>query len=74
MGRKALMRKTFQIGLFTIISRFMGIFRAFLQLDYLGFTGMSDAFVVAYRIPNFLRKIFAEGALAAAFLFLFLFA
>lgn len=67
MDRRSLKRKAAVIGLWTILSRILGVARSFLQLEYLGFTGMSDAFLVAYRIPNFLRKIFAEGALSAAF-------
>lgn len=67
MDRRSIKRKAAAIGLWTMLSRVLGIARSFLQLEYLGFTGMSDAFLVAYRIPNFLRKIFAEGALSAAF-------
>ena len=38
------------------------------MVKYLGVSGLSDAFLTAYKIPNSLRKIFAEGALSAAFI------
>jgi len=44
-----------------------GVARGMLLMSYLGLSAASDAFIVAYRIPNFLRKIFGEGALSSAF-------
>lgn len=38
------------------------------MVRYLGVSGLSDAFLTAYKIPNSLRKIFAEGAVSAAFI------
>lgn len=67
MSRRAIMRKTKQVALLTITSRLLAIVRAFFQVRFLGMSGLSDAFLAAFRIPNFLRKIFAEGALSAAF-------
>lgn len=67
MSRGALIRNAVMVGFFMISGRMLGIFRAFFQLRYLGLTGLSDAFLIAYRLPNAMRKIFGEGALSAAF-------
>ncbi|MFA6066275.1 MAG: murein biosynthesis integral membrane protein MurJ [Candidatus Babeliaceae bacterium] len=63
-----LLRKTIGIGAWTLLSRILGLIREVLQIKYLGVGTASDAFIAAFRIPNSLRKIFAEGALTAAFL------
>lgn len=52
----------------TFLSRILGVVRELLWSRYLGAGLLSDAFFTAYRIPNSLRKIFAEGALSAAFI------
>ncbi len=72
MQRKSILKKTIQIGSSTLTSRFLGIIRDLLMIRYLGVGLISDAFTVAYRMPNTLRKVFAEGALSAAFIPLFL--
>src|SRR5690606_17078830 len=51
----------------TFLSRLSGYARDMVQSHVFGASGLTDAFVVAYRIPNFLRRIFAEGAFAQAF-------
>lgn len=68
LSRRAVMGKTMQVGVSTLISRVIGLARELLQIKYLGVGPVSDAFVAAFRIPNSLRKIFAEGALSAAFI------
>ena len=72
MQRQSIIKKTIQIGSSTLTSRFLGIIRDLLMIRFLGVGVVSDAFTVAYRMPNTLRKVFAEGALSAAFLPLFL--
>ena len=67
LTRKSIISKTMQVGGFTLLSRFLGIIRELLQVRYFGASALSDAFFTAYKIPNSLRKIFAEGALSAAF-------
>ncbi|MFC1842870.1 murein biosynthesis integral membrane protein MurJ [Candidatus Dependentiae bacterium] len=67
MHKKSIIQKTIEIGGFTMLSRVLGIAREVLLFRFLGGAGaMSDAFKVAYTIPNSFRKIFAEGALSAA--------
>ncbi len=68
LHKKSIIKKTIQIGSSTLMSRFLGIIRELLMVRYLGANILSDAFVIAYQIPNLMRKIFAEGAMSAAFL------
>src|SRR5512140_716630 len=51
----------------TMTSRVLGLVRDQLFAALVGANRWSDAFVVAFRIPNLLRDLFAEGALSSAF-------
>jgi putative peptidoglycan lipid II flippase len=68
LTKNKIIKKTIEVGSSTLLSRFFGIVREVLMVKYLGVSGLSDAFLTAYKIPNSLRKIFAEGALSAAFI------
>ncbi len=59
------------IGGFTLISRIFGFLRDILVAKFLGAGMLADAFFVAFKLPNFLRRLFAEGAFNAAFVPLF---
>lgn len=50
----------------TFISRVLGYARDMVLAFYMGATGLSDTFFVAFRIPNLLRELFAEGSMTAA--------
>ena len=52
----------------TLISRFLGLGREQAMAYMFGASGVTDAFLVAYRIPNLLRDLFAEGAFSSAFI------
>lgn len=65
-GRKFILKKTIEVGASTLVSRVLGIIREVLQVHFLGVGPFSDAFIAAFKIPNSLRKIFAEGALSSA--------
>jgi len=65
--RQSIIKKTLQVGKFTLLSRMLGFVRVFLEGRYLGASGLSDVFFTAWGVPNSLRKIFAEGALSATF-------
>jgi len=52
----------------TLLSRILGFIRDMMLARLFGATLAADAFFVAYRIPNMLRELFAEGAMAAAFI------
>ena len=51
----------------TTISRFMGLARDIIFAHIFGVNAGTDAFFVAFKIPNFLRRLFAEGAFAQSF-------
>lgn len=55
------------IGLATMTSRVVGLVREQVLAYYFGAGDAMDAFRVAFRIPNLLRDLFAEGAMSAAF-------
>lgn len=63
---KSMMKKTLLLSSSTLVSRVFGLVRELLLPRFLGVGMVADAFVTALRIPNSLRKIFAEGALSAA--------
>ncbi len=65
--RQSIIQKTLQVGKFTLLSRLLGLIRDLIQARFLGASALSDAFFTAWKVPNSLRKIFAEGALSAAF-------
>ena len=50
----------------TLISRILGYVKDMILARYFGATGIADTFFVAFRIPNLLRELFAEGAMSAA--------
>ncbi len=64
---RALFKSTAVISLMTFFSRIFGYIRDAVIFIFLGATGSTDAFFVAFRIPNFLRRLFAEGAFSQAF-------
>ncbi|HCL82043.1 MAG TPA: murein biosynthesis integral membrane protein MurJ [Nitrospiraceae bacterium] len=51
----------------TLISRILGYVKDMILARYFGATGMADVFFVAFRIPNLLRELFAEGSMSSAF-------
>ena len=67
VAKRSLGRTVGLISLATMLSRVLGLVREQLFAGLLGATLRADAFVAAYRIPNLLRDLFAEGALASAF-------
>lgn len=68
LHKKSIIQKTIQVGSSAVLSRFLGIAREILLTKYLGASAVLDAFITANKIPNSLRKIFAEGALSASFI------
>ncbi|MFV2089981.1 MAG: murein biosynthesis integral membrane protein MurJ [Pseudomonadales bacterium] len=51
----------------TMLSRLSGFVRDVMLSNFFGASGVADAFFVAFRIPNFFRRLFAEGAFNQAF-------
>ena len=64
---RQLLRSTAVVGGMTLISRVLGMLRDMVVARIFGAGIGADAFFVAFRIPNFLRRLFAEGSFAQAF-------
>lgn len=62
-----LLRSSALVGLMTMLSRVLGLARDVVFARFIGAEAGADAFFVAFKIPNFLRRLFAEGAFAQAF-------
>jgi putative peptidoglycan lipid II flippase len=61
------LKSTFIVGGSTFVSRIFGYVRDAVIFITFGTSASTDAFFVAFRIPNFLRRLFAEGAFSQAF-------
>ncbi len=66
-GPLSLFRSLSTVGVFTLASRILGFVRDLVLAHLFGANALTDAFFVAFKIPNFLRRLFAEGAFATAF-------
>jgi putative peptidoglycan lipid II flippase len=66
--RKQVARAAGLISLATSVSRVSGYVRDMVLATFFGASGLTDAFFVAYRVPNLLRNLFAEGSISAAFI------
>lgn len=64
----ALWRSTVIVSAMTMLSRVLGLVRDIVLLNVFGAGKDFDTFVVAFRIPNFFRRLFAEGAFSQAFI------
>ncbi|MDQ5909401.1 MAG: putative peptidoglycan lipid flippase [Pseudomonadota bacterium] len=64
---KALLKSTGVVSAMTSLSRVTGFIRDMIYAQMFGAGAGTDAFFVAFRIPNFLRRLFAEGAFSQAF-------
>jgi len=64
---RQLFKSTAIVSSMTMISRILGFIRDMLFARIFGVDSGTDAFFVAFKIPNFLRRLFAEGAFAQAF-------
>ena len=63
---RGLFKSFFTVSSYTALSRVLGFIRDIFIAKYLGSTVTADAFFVAFRIPNFFRRVLAEGAYSAA--------
>ncbi len=64
---RELLRSTFTVGGMTILSRVFGLLRDITLARAFGAGLGLDVFIVAFRIPNFLRRLFAEGGFSQVF-------
>ncbi|MDY6821929.1 MAG: lipid II flippase MurJ, partial [Deferribacterota bacterium] len=61
----------YKSGIGVILSRICGLFRDISIASFFGATKITDIFFIAFAIPNLFRALFAEGALASAFVPIF---
>lgn len=62
-----LLRSSAVVGAMTMLSRILGLARDVILATVVGASANADAFFIAFKIPNFLRRLFAEGAFSQAF-------
>ncbi|MFD2192174.1 murein biosynthesis integral membrane protein MurJ [Pistricoccus aurantiacus] len=67
-ARVGLLRSGMIVGVMTMLSRVLGLVRDVVIATLLGAGNGADAFFIAFKIPNFLRRLFAEGAFNQAFI------
>ena len=63
-----MLREGGKLSLLTMLSRILGLVREMTKAAFLGTGWLADAFAVAFILPNFLRRLFAEGSMTAAFI------
>ncbi|TNF89159.1 MAG: murein biosynthesis integral membrane protein MurJ [Gammaproteobacteria bacterium] len=63
----ALIKSTASVSAMTLLSRLLGLARDIVIARFFSASDAADAFFVAFKIPNFLRRLFAEGAFSLAF-------
>ncbi len=63
----SLFKSTIIVSSFTLLSRISGLARDIVMAHYFGAGKATDAFFIAFKLPNFLRRLFGEGAFAQAF-------
>ncbi len=66
MAKGKIVKAAGAISLATTFSRILGYIKDMILAKYFGATGLSDVFFVAFRIPNLLRELFAEGSMSSA--------
>jgi len=64
----SLVRHGSALSLLTFISRILGLLREMTKARFLGTSALSDAFSVAFILPNLFRRLFAEGSISVAFI------
>ncbi len=65
------LKSIFRVGGLTLVSRALGFLREMMMARLLGTGPVAEAFVVAMRLPNLFRQMFAEGAFNSAFVPIF---
>ena len=63
----SLLKSSLLIGIMTMLSRILGLARDVIIAGYFGSSASADAFIVAFKIPNLFRRLFAEGAFSQSF-------
>ncbi|MEO0664394.1 MAG: murein biosynthesis integral membrane protein MurJ, partial [Pseudomonadota bacterium] len=66
-----MMRALATVGLWTMLSRILGLVRDLMVAAFLGAGPVAEAFIIAFSLPNMFRRFFAEGAFNMAFVPMF---
>jgi putative peptidoglycan lipid II flippase len=66
--KRQILKSASVISIITVVSRILGYVRDQRLTLLLGTTGLADSFVLAYRIPNVLRRLVGEGSMTASFI------
>ena len=66
--RKSILQSSIVVSVATMLSRVLGLTRDIVFATLFGSGGAHDAFLIAFKVPNFLRRLFAEGAFNQAFI------
>jgi putative peptidoglycan lipid II flippase len=64
----SIVRQGSALSLLTLFSRVLGLLREMTKASFLGTSALSDAFSVAFLLPNLFRRLFAEGSISVAFI------
>lgn len=64
---KNLLKSSYVVATMTVLSRIVGLVREIIFANFFGASAGMDAFLIAFRIPNLMRRLFAEGAFSQAF-------
>lgn len=64
----SLIKKGSRLSFLTLVSRVLGLVREMTKAAFLGTSALSDAFSLAFMIPNLLRRLFAENSISVAFI------
>ncbi|HRY54886.1 MAG TPA: murein biosynthesis integral membrane protein MurJ [Spirochaetia bacterium] len=67
-GDSTLLREGGKLSALTMVSRVLGLVREMTKAAFMGTGPLAEAFTVAFIIPNFMRRLFAEGSVTVAFI------
>jgi putative peptidoglycan lipid II flippase len=67
-SQSRLVREGGKLSLLTMCSRVLGLVREMTKAAFMGTGPLAEAFTVSFIVPNFLRRLFAEGSMTAAFI------
>ena len=65
---KSLAKSGWHLSILILLSRICGLVREMTKAAFLGTSALSDAFTIAFMIPNLLRRLFAENSISVAFI------
>ncbi|MBQ3799607.1 MAG: murein biosynthesis integral membrane protein MurJ, partial [Treponema sp.] len=65
---KSLLTKGLSLSFLTLCSRILGLVREMTKAKFLGTSALGDAFGIAFQVPNFCRRLFAENSVSVAFI------